>query len=216
MSERITYDITDIPLFSGINERVIDPLRQSCLWREVEEGKYIVRIGEKDRYVLFLVKGSAHKRRVLECGTPVGLGRVEEGSFFGEEFDGNEVMYDVVATSDCVVMAMPNETFDQAVGCSTILARVGEKLINDVRNLYRKLDLLAIWPKEQRIEMEIRNLSVGGVVNLPLHSDLAAEVMCTRESVSRTVSNLVRTGRMFLLSGFSGKGYPRKSYRLSA
>ncbi|CAB4192725.1 Crp cAMP-binding proteins - catabolite gene activator and regulatory subunit of cAMP-dependent protein kinases [uncultured Caudovirales phage] len=215
MGERTTYDITDIPLFKDIGEAIVGPLRHSCLWRKVQEGEFIVRLGEKDRYVLFLVKGSAHKKRVLQCGTQVGLGRVDEGSFFGEEFDGNEVMYDVVATSDSVVMAMPNETFDLAVGYSTILARVGEKLINEVRSLYRKLDLLAIWPKEQRIEAEIRSLSVGGVVEMPPHEQLAAEVMCSRETIARTISQLVRTGRMFLLSTFPRKGYPGKSYKLS-
>ncbi len=195
-------DIRELPLFAGLNDTVIDPIQARASVALFDTGEAIVTRGDPDTGVWFLIQGEARKQRYTETGSVVGIGIVKRGEFFGDEFDGVTVAYDVIATKPCIVMKLPNDAFEMACGNSIILARVCDKMAKGLRRAYDRMERTTAG---ERIENVLREYE--GPMIIRKQDDLAHLAGVTREETCRTIGRMIRSGllKRTLLGGLGSR-----------
>ena len=186
------YDISTLPLLDGVGKHILDPLQESCSISHFEAGQAIVEQGNADISVYFLLRGEAMKQRHREDGIIVGLGIIKQGEFFGEEFSGIEVAYTVVATTACVVLAMPNAAFELAMSCAPVLARVCDKMAKSLRRAYDRMERSHLRSVQARI-MQVLEENEGPMI-VRNQSDFASMANTTREHLNRSLAKMVKDG----------------------
>ncbi len=188
----MNYDISKLPLLAGVGKHIIDPLQDGCSVSQFEAGQAIIHQGDKDTSVYFLLKGEAMKQRHREDGIAIGLGNVKQGEFFGEEFDGTEVSYTVMATMQCVVLNMPNAAFELAMSCSSVLARVCDKMAKSLRRGYDRIESSHHRSVQARI-IHVLEENEGPMI-IRNQSHFASMANTSREHLNRSLARMVKEG----------------------
>ena len=188
--------------------RDLDPMRrgnieQRCAWRRWSPGEHIIDRESESNDVYFLIHGRA---RVVEY-SPSGkreviLDDILPGGWFGElsAIDGEPRSASIVAVEDTLTASLSSKSFldlifeEREIGMA-LLCRLTEM----VRASTERIVELSTKDAQNRVYAELlRQAKTGGglqpntaLINpVPVHSDIAAKVSTTRETVARVMSDL--------------------------
>jgi len=206
-------DLSKLPLLSCLSEKEMAIVREQCDACSFNPGDTILKRGELDKSVYFMIYGCAHVLNYSSSGRAVTYASAANGEMFGEmaAIDGLPRSAWVCAISYCKLIRIKEETFMNFVkNNSTFAISVLRKLSNNLRELDKRLINILSLGAEQRVCIEIISMAepdpeVPGcyrVIEMPTHSNFANLIGSSRETVSRILSRL-KTDRLIT---FSDKG----------
>ena len=110
-------DIRQIPLLAELSSDDLGKLSELLNVRTASKGSYIVYKDEPARFIFFILSGEVKINLVSQEGKEIVLAYLKQGEFFGELaiLTGEERSANVVATSDCRLLALSEADFKENV-----------------------------------------------------------------------------------------------------
>ena len=158
-------------------------------------GDIILKRGELDKSVYFMIQGCAHVLNYSSSGRAVTYATSAQGEMFGEmaAIDGLPRSAWVCAISHCQLFKIREEIFMGFVKNNSAFAiSVLQKLSNNLRDLDKRLINILSLGAEQRVCIEIISMaepdpeaiwSLSCSYEMPTHSNFANLIGSSRETV---------------------------------
>ncbi|CAO3445962.1 hypothetical protein [Azospirillum largimobile] len=186
-------------------EQRSDVARQ-CRWRRFAPDEQLIDHWAETRDVAFIVDGRVRVVSHSAGGREVSFSDIESGELVGEmsALDGRPRSASVVALGEGALIAfLPARPFQQLVAAHPELAMAMMlRLCDKLRSATDRIMELSTLGANNRIHAELLRLAKRGtrrgasaiIAPIPVHSDIAARVSTTRETVARVLSDLTRDG----------------------
>lgn len=210
--KKITINVTQvnlqvhlrkIPLLAHLNEEEMARVKSEIRIKQFARRDVVLHKGGPGDSLLFLLSGQLQVVDVTEDGRAIGLRLLAPGDFFGEiaVINGSTRSASVVALSPVLVAFLPRSTAYHLFAHSPpvadyILKHLAAKVQRDSE--FRAL--LSIQSTSRRVynflELYKQKMDNNLVVvdNLPTHQDIAIMLNTSRETVTRSILNLVQQG----------------------
>lgn len=200
-----SYDLSGIDLLSSLPEPMRNEYERGCAVETYRAGDEIVTSHEASDEVIFVVDGEVRIVDVSAAGRDISFEVLGPGSVVGElaAIDGRERSAAVKAESDRVTVAlMPAARFvDLVTHHPSVANAMLQRLAAMVRRATDRIMELSSLGARNRVHAELLRLaevdkdkSKARVEPMPVHADIASRVSTTRESVARTMGELLRDG----------------------
>ena len=207
------FDLSKLPMLSCLSEREMAIVRKQCIVCSFDPGDIILKRGELDKSVYFMIHGCAHVLNYSSSGRAVTYASAGKEEMFGEmaAIDGLPRSAWVCAISHCKLIRIRDNIFmDFIKNNANFAISVLRKLSSNIRALDKRLINILSLGAEQRVCIEIISMAepdpnltgVYRVIEMPTHSNFANLIGASRETVSRILSRL-KTERLIT---FSDKG----------
>lgn len=178
-------------------------LAQHCTMRRYTQAQEIISKENDARDVYFITTGSARVVNWSSGGREVSFEDIPAGGMFGElaAIDGAPRSATVVALEPTEVCCIDAASFMAAVLSSPETSlRLMERLTAIIRRSTGRIFDLSVYGANIRIYADLLRLSEpvddGGnsavIKPIPVHSDIAARISTTRETVARVLGDLSR------------------------
>ena len=205
MSSTQNGRLAEIGLLEGVSDENKRNLEKRCRWRRYKSGEQILDKDSNDRDVYFVSEGAVQVVNFSLTGREIALARLQSGSFFGElsAIDGEPRSASVVALEDCLLGSLSPQLFiDQIVGHPELAVRVLGRLAGIVRSCDERIMDLSTLGAVDRVYRQLLRLAEESPVDpdnwliksMPTHKAIAAMASTTRETVARSLSQLVSGG----------------------
>lgn len=206
MTELAARALDGIGLLDSLTVEERDALGRTCRWRRYASGEQIIDRSSDSRDVFFVIGGAVRVVIYSLSGREIALDDITAGGVFGElaALDGSPRSASVMAIGETTVASMTADQFlrvlrehpDVALALMRRLAtviRVSGARILDLSTLGANnrvhADLLALCRTA-----EVTREGHARIRPIPVHSDIAARVSTTRETVARVLNDLSRQG----------------------
>jgi CRP/FNR family transcriptional regulator, cyclic AMP receptor protein len=203
MAAEPTRTLAGIELLRSLTPQQLQAVERRCAWRKWRPGEQIIDRETMSDDIYFIVRGRA---RVVDYSTSgnreVVFDELRDGAYFGElaAIDGEPRSANIVATEETLTASMGGDEFisllfDHREMGLTFMRRLAEM----VRNSTGRIMDLSTLGAHNRIYAELLRLArMAGagrpnqavIHPIPVHSDIAARVSTTRETVARVLSDL--------------------------
>ncbi|MDC3234468.1 Crp/Fnr family transcriptional regulator [Candidatus Puniceispirillum sp.] len=204
------FDLSKLPLLSCLSEQEMAVFHEQGDACSFDPGDTILKRGESDKSVYFMIHGRAHVLNYSSSGRAVTYASAATGEMFGEmaAIDGLPRSAWVCAISYCELIKIREETFMGFVKNNSDFAiSVLRKLSRNIRELDKRLINILSLGAEQRVCIEIISMAEPDpeapgryrVLEMPTHSNFANLIGSSRETVSRVLSRL-KTDRLITFS----------------
>jgi CRP/FNR family cyclic AMP-dependent transcriptional regulator len=189
-----------LPLFRDLNNEAFGALSRSCTYKALSRGDTLCNKGDPSNGLFVLMRGQLQVYEVSRDGQEVGLNLLKGPTVFGElgVIDDSPRSADIMALTPADVAIIPKsilmQCFTETPQSSLAMFR---HLTSMVRRLTQHQSVLAIPSATQRVcamLVELCNRQTQSDVmelDLPKQKELATMVNTTRETVSRTLGQLV-------------------------
>lgn len=177
---------------------------QRCRWKTWNAEEQIINRDTDSNDVYFVSSGTARVVMYGIGGREVSFDDVPAGGSFGElaAIDGGKRSANVVAVDQTVTAAISARAFQEllaehppvALACLRRLARIVRASTGRIMDLSTLGANNRIYAELLRLARAGENPESGVVKPIPVHSDIAARVSTTRETVARVLSDLQRKG----------------------
>jgi CRP/FNR family transcriptional regulator, cyclic AMP receptor protein len=202
VSEASRNGLARIKLLRGLDDAQLRALEQRCRWRRAEAGQQILDRSSDDRDVFFVVEGSVRAVDFSPSGREVVYAVIGAGGHFGElsAIDGLARSASVVAIEDCLLAALTPTQFESLILSQPEVAiELLRGLVRIIRTTDARLTELSTLGTMARVCRELVRLAKADertgdwlIAPLPTQKELAGRAGTTRETVARTLSQLVR------------------------
>ena len=191
-------------IFFGANANVLQDVEAASNIMKYTSGAII--LGEEDPggSVFYLLKGKANTVRYSSEGAEVWLDKIEPGSLFGEmkALGASSRTATIVAASDVTVAVFSEQAFlDLMQQHGSIGLQVSRLLVGRVEKTTQRMFELAAFSSKGRVYAELLRQAkpIDGslhskIDHMPSMSVMARRLNNTRETVSRTVNELEKSG----------------------
>ncbi|HYD29895.1 MAG TPA: Crp/Fnr family transcriptional regulator [Azospirillaceae bacterium] len=180
-------------------------LARQCRFRRYRTEEQITDHLGEGRDICFVVLGRVRVVNHSLSGKEVSFDDVPAGGFFGElsAIDGGRRSASVVAVADSLIAFLGPRAFQELLTRHPELAwQVMKRLAAVVRAATARIMDLSTLAANNRVQAELLRLAKPGmkgnstavIAPVPAHSDIAARVSTTRETVARVLSDLARDG----------------------
>jgi CRP/FNR family transcriptional regulator, cyclic AMP receptor protein len=192
-----------IDLFATLNDQARQALERRCTWRRWAAGEQIIDRETTSNDVYFMVSGRA---RVIDYSNTghreVIFDEIEPGGYFGElaAIDGEPRSANIVAIDETVTAALTAEAFVDVLFEHREAGMMFMRRLTEVvrQSTTRIMDLSTVGVHNRIYTELLRQARTGGgrapntaaIQPVPVHSDIAARVSTTRETVARVLSEL--------------------------
>ncbi len=193
-----------IPFLKSLTEAELRDVEKRCRWRRFDEGEQILDKDSDDRDVYFVVQGGVQIVNFSMSGREIAFAQLDAGTYFGElsAIDGNPRSATVLAATNCLLAAMPAQVFTSLVVRHPDLAtHVLHRLTAIVRSCDERIMDLSTLGAVQRVYLEVLRLAEENepadpaaewvISPIPTHKAIAGRASTTRETVARSMSQLV-------------------------
>ncbi len=205
MSEPSVATLSGIELFADLQPESLRPIEQACRWRRYGAQEQIIDRHAESSDVFFVVQGRVRVVNYSVSGREVSFADFKEGGHFGElaAIDGEPRSASVMALTDCEIASLPADHFMRLLeGHPEVGYRVMMQLAKIVRASNDRIMDLSTLAANNRVHAELLRLAQTrgedereAVIDpIPVHSDIAARVSTTRETVARVMNELARKG----------------------
>lgn len=186
-------------LFETLPAARLAELAQTMGERRVERREVVIKRGDANAGLGFLIEGRLQTVDFTLDGREVGIDFVEEGDFFGElaVIDGQPAPEYVIAVASSRVTLLDRDRARELMfSTPRASAAVAERLARRMRRAARQRALLALPSSFQRVCAQLLLLTQPDgsgriVVQLPpTHQEIAIMVNTSRETVTRTLQFL--------------------------
>lgn len=187
-------------LFDSLPAARLAELSQTMTERRVERREVVVKRGEANGGLGFLIEGRLQTVDFTLDGKEVGIDFVEVGDFFGELsiIDAQPAPEYVLAVAPSRVAVLDRERARQLMFSTPEAAEaVARRLAQRMRRAARQRSVLALPSSFQRVCAQLGMLSAPdadgrAVIELPpTHQEIAIMVNTSRETVTRTLQFLL-------------------------
>lgn len=192
--------IKSLPFFADLPEDSLQQLAENVRSVDFKAGHLLLKAGEMPGYLMIVLSGTVQISELAEDGRVIGI------SFAGPSdllawlsiIDSKPVSQTLVAASNCKLLICPIALVQNLVANSSLLANRFLQLSADsIRRLSQARAMLSLPNAFHRVFVQISLLSAGansGVTNLPKQQDIANSVNTSRETVSRALQMLIKSG----------------------
>jgi len=197
-------------LFAALAPGPRQAIERRCRWRNYAEGEQIIDRETDSQDVFFVVEGLARVVNFSPAGREVSFDEIRAGGCFGElaAIDGQPRSASVVAVRPTVAASLPAAAFREILEShppvgNALLKRLAEV----VRDSTDRIMDLSTLGAHNRVYAELlreartsdakafeKKANQASIRPIPVHSDIAARVSTTRETVARVLSDLARKG----------------------
>ena len=191
-----------VTMFQALDERDLDTLAEVARQTTAERGEIIVNQGSKGESLYVVVSGQIRVYLSDETGKEVILGLEGPGAIFGEisVLDGELRSASVAAMKRTELLKIEGQAFRQLLQTNARLAlAVIAALAGMIRKLTDATQGLALQSAYRRLVTRLQERAVeeNGQTVIPerlTHQLLADMIGCSREMVSRIMSDLAKGG----------------------
>lgn len=205
MSEQEVEDLSRIELMSGLKLAERKKIEEASSFRRYGAQEQIIDRQSETTDVFFVVRGDVRVVNYSLSGREITLDDLTEGNYFGElaAIDGEPRSASVMALSDCLVAALPQEQFLTLLEKHPSIAlKVMRSLAGIVRTATGRIMDLSTLAANNRVQADLLSLArnhmgdgnTAEISPIPIHSDIASRASTTRETVARVLNDLARSG----------------------
>jgi CRP/FNR family cyclic AMP-dependent transcriptional regulator len=198
--------IRRVPLFAALTDdefRALEPVFQL---KSYPKNHVIFLEEETGQYMYVVVAGKVKVTKSNAAGKETLLAIHQPGDFFGEMalLDGKTAPATVAAMEDCKIISISRSDFQRhLMHNEKVVAQIIQVLCGRLRQVWNQIPTLSYDNADSRIRAGILQISRrygiqdarGTLINLKItHQELAEMVGTSRETVTRTLSDLQRDG----------------------
>jgi len=192
--------IKSLPIFTDLPDDVLEVIAHNARAAEFATGHTLLKAGDTPGYMMIILSGTVQLSEQAEDG------RVIDISYSGPNdllawlsiIDGKPVNLTIVAASDCKLLILPIALMQNLVANNALLAsRFLQLSALSIRRLSQARAMLSLPNAFHRVFVQISLLSAGansGATSLPKQQDIANSVNTSRETVSRALQMLIKSG----------------------
>lgn len=195
--------LADIGLFASLSAADRQVIERRCRWRHYDRDEQILDREMDSTDVYFVVQGSVRIVNFSPTGREVTFDDIEAGGYFGElaAIDGQPRSASVIATAPTLTAALPSAAFQDVLNHHPAVAFQLLKRMSTIirQSTVRIMDLSSLGANNRVYAELLREARAGGISGnraairpIPVHSDIAARVSTTRETVARVLNDLAR------------------------
>ncbi|SMF73389.1 cAMP-binding domain of CRP or a regulatory subunit of cAMP-dependent protein kinases [Azospirillum oryzae] len=181
---------------------------RQCRWRRFGPDEQLIDHWAETRDVAFVVEGQVRVLSHSAGGREISFSDIDAGELVGEmsALDGRPRSASVVALEEGALVAfLPAKPFQTLVTAHPELAMAMMlRLCDKLRGATDRIMELSTLGANNRVHAELLRLARRAarqgasaiITPIPVHSDIAARVSTTRETVARVLSDLTRDGML--------------------
>lgn len=193
--------LSRLDFFEGIDHTSLDTLAAFALVREVKANRILLNHGEAPSHLTFILDGKLQTQELSNDGRIIGRGTFVQGQVIGllTLVDGLPLPHQIRAVEDAQLLLIPILTARQFImGNHLLMARLLNLLAAAVRHHQNEKAILSLPNAYQRVFMQINLLSdqstEGATTPLPKQHEIASTANTSRETVSRALQMLIKSG----------------------
>jgi CRP-like cAMP-binding protein len=197
--------LASVELFSGLAAGELTRVEQQCRYRRFSADEMILDRDSQSTDVMFVVRGRVRIVNYSISGREITFDELPAGSTFGEiaAIDGKGRSASVVAVEDSLILSLSRRVFLELLqNDHGLTAKVMLRLAAIVRACNERIMDLSTLAAQNRVQAELLRQAhalnsrpnVAVIEPIPIHSDIAARVSTTRETVARVLNDLARKG----------------------
>jgi CRP/FNR family cyclic AMP-dependent transcriptional regulator len=191
-----------VPYFANVPDADLEKLAAAAVRKSYPKNVVVINEGDEAGSLFIVVSGKVQAFLSNDAGRTVTLSTQEGGSCFGELslLDGEPRSASVMTLEPTVCMLIPRHTFqawlrDHPDAALSII----QSLTCRIRTLTESVRGLALSDVYGRLVKTIQSMAVQDedgwrIEPKPSHQDLANQVGCSREMISRIMKDLVCGG----------------------
>tara|TARA_Y100000996_G_C22472677_1_gene622805 strand:- start:398 stop:1096 length:699 start_codon:yes stop_codon:yes gene_type:complete len=216
----IIYNLSDISIFSDLNEDEIKKIAEFCMPRTYPKNSMIILEEEFGDTVFAICEGTVKITRVNDEGKEVILALLGPGEIFGEMaiIDGESRSANALAQENCILLAFPQNEFIKILKTYfEVSFALMSELARRLRKSDQQIEALSLSDAENRIGVSMLNLAEDmGIIRkgkvtiekLPFQQDIANMAGTSRETVSRVLKMfeeknlIIKTGHRLVIPDY--------------
>jgi CRP-like cAMP-binding protein len=192
--------IQSIPFFNGLPTDVLMTISKNAGSADFKAGQTLLKYGETPGYMMLILSGTVQLNEQAEDG------RIIDISFCGANdllawlsiIDGKANNLTITTLSQGRLLIFPIAFMQSLVANNSLLAsRFLMLSANAIRRLSESRAMLSLPNAFHRVFVQISMLSASadsGATSLPKQQDIANSVNTSRETVSRAIQMLIKSG----------------------
>ena len=200
-----------ISLFTALTYEELKKVHEKFIIKKFKKNEVIFREEDTNEYMYVILDGEVKVVKSTETAKEILIARHQSGDFFGELslIDGKTSPATIIATKDTVTAIIPKKNFYALLNIqSKVLDNLLHILCSRIRDALKKIRMLNLDNSAQRIKMLFFMLSenygettdAGTILNIKLiHQDIADMTGLTRETVTRILNKLQKSGEIKML-----------------
>lgn len=202
--------LAQVSLFAALPPAQRQAIERRCRWRTYKEDDQIIDRETDTQDVFFVVAGKARVVNYSPAGREVSFDEIGPGGCFGElaSIDGQPRSAAVVAIRPTLAASLSAAVFREILESNpTVAQALLRRLAEVVRESTDRIMDLSTLGAHNRVYAELlreardsdptafeRITNQASIRPIPVHSDIAARVSTTRETVARVLGELARKG----------------------
>jgi len=202
--------LKSIELFSSLTDDELREITGSIVIKKFGKGQTILYEEDTNEYMYIIFEGEVKAIQTTEEGKEIILAMHGSGDFFGEIslLDGKTIPARVLATKDSITAIISKKGFYSLLGHNKVAIKMSQILCSRLRESWAKVQMLNFNNASQRVKMLLIMLSdkygiksdEGIILEIKLtHQDLAEMSGMTRETVTRVIDKLQKSGEIEVL-----------------
>ena len=195
-----TFNISFIPFFSGLPEDLLVEISQKSQIANFVAGNTILSAGKKSAFLMVVLSGTVLLNEHADDGRVIGVSFAGPNQLLAwlSVIDNKPLSQTIIAASPCTLMICPVEVI-QALLTNNVAFTNRFLMLSaeSIRRLDQARAMLSLPNAFHRVFVQINSLSAAansGKTNLPKQKDIANSVNTSRETVSRALQMLIKSG----------------------
>jgi CRP/FNR family cyclic AMP-dependent transcriptional regulator len=192
--------VSNLPLFSTLPESLLEKVAQQSQIVEFSAGHELLKAGKKSNFLIIILNGTILLNEHAQDGRVIGV------SFAGPHqvlawlsmIDGKQIDQTIVSATPCQVFLCPVVLVQELIRINTDFAIQFLTLAASyIRQLEQARAMLSLPNAFHRVFVQINMLSAAaneGKTSLPKQQDIANSANTSRETVSRALQMLIKSG----------------------
>lgn len=196
-----TSFLMHVPLFKQLSDKAVVEVAASSVVKPFRTGQIVISQGQSGLFLYVPLTGSLQTVIHTDDGRPIGQSPVHVGEPVGwlSIIDGKPFSASLVAAVDCDVLLIPAETArNHLLPEPHINHAVMQLLAQGIRRHMDERRVLTVANAFQRVYLHLHQLAqesaAGGKAVLPKQQAIATSVNTSRETVSRAIQQLIKSG----------------------
>lgn len=196
IKNEIIEKLKQIPFFTKIKNNFQNTFIKNIKFKKYKKESLIIDRGDNSTDVYFIIKGSVKVVNYSFNGQMTFFRKIEAGSYFGylAALSNMPRSASVYAEEDSILAIINQTQFKETVFNNPKIAEeVIERIVTLVRENTNRIIYRNTLNAEQRVYVAIFEMATSSsklINNFPKHTDLAAKLDVSRETISRALSKL--------------------------
>ncbi len=192
--------IKSLPFFNDLPEEDLLEVAQNSRSADFSSGHVLLKAGETPGYLMIVLAGTVQLNELAEDGRVIGIAYAGPNDLLAwlSIVDSKPISQTIVAATNCKLLVCPLALIQTLLAKNALLAnRLLTLSANSIRHLEQARAMLSLPNAFHRVFVQISLLSASsnaGVTNLPKQQDIANSVNTSRETVSRALQMLIKSG----------------------